>query len=313
MAKRKIVAFIDILGFKFLVKQWQSDRAIGSKIDKALRESIEWIGGKDALQKDNKEHWQVRFFSDSIIITVPYNELGIINLIKGICCFQRQMFDSGILIRGAISYGEHLEKEFATLSPALIEAYELESEKAIYSRILISNKLLRMINTITDSDSRKEIKEYLITDDKKQTFLCYLIFEEDDPWFMGEVFYINHKRKILSELKNASTSFTVKEKYYWLAAFHNWCLRTTAEKLKQSDMMTEDTVWDFGGIFIKEIEIKQNYTFDSLLWSDISFNKQDHEPIWGSPENSDWIKEWPGKHTDDDEEESDREEDNYLA
>lgn len=317
-AEIRIVAYIDILGYKNFVNEWLVDDDLAIKIESTLTKAIEWVGGEKALLRSKENDWKVKFFSDSIIISVQNNALGILNIVQGLSSFQRQMIDSGFLIRGAITIGKHLESKLSLLSQALVEAYELESHLAVFPRILISNKLLEEIEKIEDDEFRKEIREYIIIDNNKTCFLCYLIFEEDDPWFTGEKFYEDHKKIIEKALTNPNYSVIVKKKYSWLALFHNWCLRTTTERLKKGGVLDQDNVWNFTDLIIKEIPYKNKITFNSMLWIDKSFKRSDFnnfyfidDEYYSNCRNIDWIKEWPDVSSEDDEEEPDMEEENY--
>ena len=91
----------------------------------------------------------IKFFSDTLIITYPLQPEKTLNfgtLIQGVLPFinlialRALMF--GLLLRGAMTIGRFFEEDGVVLGSALNHAQELESNVAIYPRIVISNEIL---------------------------------------------------------------------------------------------------------------------------------------------------------------------------
>ena len=87
-----------------------------------------------------------------------------------------------------------------------------------------------------------------------------------------------------------------------MARFHDWSLRNTAQILKKSSSLSEEDVWSFSSLLINlPVDIG---VFTSLLWKDRSFTKpSDNKDEIGV----NWIKQWPGASSEDDEMEPDDE------
>lgn len=127
--EEKFVAFIDVLGFKELVF---------SNANTKLFEYFEIILNERSRLKNLGSEIQSTLISDSIIISTALTNQGlhdIISIVKGI---QSKLLLKGILLRGAISFGEIYidEENNVVVGKALIKAYELE-KKAIYPRVII--------------------------------------------------------------------------------------------------------------------------------------------------------------------------------
>lgn len=70
----------------------------------------------------------------------------ILNIIGILQDFAYKMLCHGFLVRGAITSGKLFHERGVVLGPALIEAYELESKRAIIPRILITDEIIRKFN-----------------------------------------------------------------------------------------------------------------------------------------------------------------------
>ena len=163
----KIVAFVDILGFKQIIRESESNYSKLNVIYEALnflknaKQANNWglkyIEIEEDAQKKGVENFDIAgithcsCFSDTIVVSVTANE-GRINeivstLIANLAYIGAKFISEGILLRGAITIGNlvHNEDE-VVMGQALIEAYELENGVAKYPRIIISNKLLSKLN-----------------------------------------------------------------------------------------------------------------------------------------------------------------------
>ena len=130
----RLVAFIDVLGFKNLVYSETNDR-IESYYDLVLSSF------KEAVEKRGFEFLLI---SDSIVIYCENSKINLHEMIKMINIFQSVLIGNKILIRGAISHG-HLfvnKSQNIIVGPGLINAYNLES-KAVFPRVIIDRTLIK--------------------------------------------------------------------------------------------------------------------------------------------------------------------------
>lgn len=165
--ENRIVAFIDILGFKELVRKSESNLELIETLNNILQylktweRPIQWslyfveieeLTQKKGVEKFNlKDRTNVTTFSDSIVVSVKIGEDNInemlSSLIANLSYMGSELMKNGILIRGAITIGKLIHNDNGTVfGTALIEAYELEYKCSKYPRIIISNKLVRRLN-----------------------------------------------------------------------------------------------------------------------------------------------------------------------
>ncbi len=164
--EKRLVAFIDILGFKKIVKQSEKDvskvELIYSVLDYLKNREVpdNWdlrlVEIEEDAQKRGVENFEIRdktnitAFSDSIVVSVKVedniNEMAS-TLIINLACIGAILLEKGILFRGGLTVGNLIHKENGTVfGQGLIEAYKLESNTAKYPRIILSDKLLKELN-----------------------------------------------------------------------------------------------------------------------------------------------------------------------
>ena len=192
--------------------------------------------------------------------------------------------------------GKHFESAYTLLSDALVDAHELESVHAITPRILLSSRILLEVDSVQDDEVRKELKELISIDADGLAFLNYMVFQSEDEWLGGHAFYVKQRDLLTSTCREGHLPASIREKYVWMAMFHNWCVRETAHILKSSGTMTEDDVWSFPALLVKSVTKWRKFV--SALWLDRAFEGLDYAGRHGGV---DWLKEWPGAHTEDDE------------
>lgn len=137
--ERKIILFIDILGFKNLVfeEQERGPQFILNKILKHLSEDYH----KDHLiknfvaticpasQKQNPDlSYQSFQISDSFIATADPSPVGVVNLVNIARYIQLKTFNKGLLVRGAIHCGPVYHTPNQIFGPAYQEALTREKE-----------------------------------------------------------------------------------------------------------------------------------------------------------------------------------------
>jgi hypothetical protein len=129
----------------------------------------------------------------------------------------------GFLVRGGIAFGEiHMAPNVA-FGPALIEAVELEKE-ADTPRVLLSDQAVSLQRKVMRSyaEGAAPQRYEMAVDSDNKVFVDYLHFwaqEEHDPEVFRHVFKA-HRDRTKQGLEHPSPR--VRNKYAWLAAYHNW-------------------------------------------------------------------------------------------
>lgn len=245
------VAFLDMLGFRSKVMESQHD----SETLEILLDSLKICGG---FQNEGKKATnnlgeirtisiQSRFFSDSIVFFLKEKPEDIAQLFLIIRYLQDRLWEKDICLRGAITVGDmywpdtvHNQKN-VTLGPAILEAHKLESQIAIYPRILISRSLKEYIE---NKDVKAwpfgrtgQLSKYIKQDKDREYFLDMLNcnvtraidekLEEDDNTF--SVVWTESSgskrdeilRKIDEIIKEniSSEDEKIRQKYGWLKSY----------------------------------------------------------------------------------------------
>ncbi|OPX86349.1 MAG: hypothetical protein A4E53_03260 [Pelotomaculum sp. PtaB.Bin104] len=145
--RERVVAFLDILGFKQKVNESSSSQETTVRICSALnfltydyKQYNSFCSSTEAFVKSGR---RVTAFSDSIIISYPKNEETMIFLVLDVMLLQAHLADLGFMLRGGIALGQVFHSGNIAFGPALIRAYELESKAAIYPRVILEKKYLQ--------------------------------------------------------------------------------------------------------------------------------------------------------------------------
>lgn len=143
----RIVAFIDILGFKNLIngtidiKGHCIEKNIDLIFDTLL--DIRDFLDIDQPEKYPEESTQITQFSDSIVISFRVNEKGgvyqTLNILQMLII---KLIFRQIIIRGGIAFGPLIHNEKTVFGPGLNTAYEMESKAALFPRVILDKSIL---------------------------------------------------------------------------------------------------------------------------------------------------------------------------
>lgn len=184
--KRKIVAFIDVLGFSNLVFNFsitQLDSYFGF-----LQQKLKGVSKYKGIN--------TFYISDSIILITDDNLRGCIKLFELIHIIQSSLLEINILVRGAITIGDIYlnKKDNIIVGPALINAYLLEKE-AKFPRILIDRQIIKHYNF-------KSTVEFLTYFNISSLLEHTEIAKEDSD----NCIYINYLSHLFSRIQNYSSN-----------------------------------------------------------------------------------------------------------
>lgn len=144
--QKRFVAFLDVLGFKELVKNSsQANRERIQSYFDAVNDVIAYL-----IQIPAKQGIGSIVISDSVILTVecPKNNDDAIYNLQQLCIavgiFQQVMAEQGIWIRGAITCGDSYfsDNPVQIVGPAYVKAYLLEESLSIYPRVILDTAII---------------------------------------------------------------------------------------------------------------------------------------------------------------------------
>ena len=202
----KLVAFIDILGFRNYVQQ-PPDKIKHTihVINDVLSHAI------NIVRTNNRENiFSIKLFSDCVCISSNLDNIQ--EFLYELAYIQCWFSMHGIFLRGALSKGLHYENDNIIFSQGLIKAYEHE-QNAIYPRIVIERETIQMINSQSTT--------YVMKAPDRTSFVDYLNFIYEEGNSNAEDILALHKNSILNQVREHADNIRILEKYRWLTEYHN--------------------------------------------------------------------------------------------
>lgn len=201
-----VVSFIDILGFSSIVE---------NDARKLEPKNLERINdGLNEIRQTSKDFGiEIILFSDSIVLSTALDNSAILNIFKSSIKIQRSLLTKNILTRGGLAFGKHHQDEKTLYSEALIKAYNLETKRAKFPRIIIDPDLLDWVTNDRDTTANQvqEIHEISLCDKDGEIFLDYLSPD-----------ILQYSLSILNTANSTTKSPGILEKYQWLDSYHNF-------------------------------------------------------------------------------------------
>jgi hypothetical protein len=246
--ERRLIAFIDILGFKDIVKQSETNSSKIELIYSVLEYLKDWEGSKkwdlkfleieeDAQKKgvrkfDLRGKTNTTSFSDSIVVSVKVdkdvNEMAS-TLIVNLAYLGTVLLEKGILLRGGLTIGNIIHIDNGTVfGQGLIDAFMLETRSAKYPRIVLSDKLLNELNyPLHTKKNRYPYHQYLARfDDGCVGFHQLIYYQVIQSWtemtpelLTGSLRSV--RKVIVSGLDSSFEKPEVFEKFKWLKDQYN--------------------------------------------------------------------------------------------
>lgn len=224
---KRIVAFIDVLGFKNLVLSPHSDR-IERYFNLLLSKFSE-----AAVQK-NMEYLLI---SDSIVIYCDNTKDNLQNIIKLVSVLQSKLLIEGILIRGSISSGDlYVDKENNIIvGPGLVNSYTLESI-AKYPRVIIDRRLIKEhfdSTTIAIESTTSGSRPHLTTAPHNGGMADYAYIHYGRT--LSNTTAWKHYEEVINLFKREFYKNEHIEKFEWLRKYLKSSLRDSIEYFQQKE------------------------------------------------------------------------------
>lgn len=216
--EERIIAFIDILGFREHINKTIIDPEYFIKIKDALDFIETYSKNDDTIHNlDGKE---ITIFSDSIVISYPFHALlDAYPLLLEVADIQLTMMEKGILMRGGITYGKLVHQGKVVFGPAMIEAYELETTAAIYPRVVVDEKIFMMTQdngTHTASEQNDYVHSMLHRDQDGQLYVDFLNQHDQVDDFERYISAMFTLKEVINVELSAFPKSSVKMKYEWI-------------------------------------------------------------------------------------------------
>lgn len=261
--EKRLIAFIDLLGFKNAVYKTGDGTREGYNIKNNIDKIMNFNDGvytlnKLIIKKAKKVNLQTKksrpltkahitFFSDSMIISTPVieevnKEDGYYEeFLKTIVRLSNEYVKQGFLARGGITFGKLCHTGNICYGPAMNNAYILESQDAKFPRILIdkfAEKELLAKNTA-------QYSEYIKSDETDgRSFLDYLKKTKDINYYGDKEGYYELlkgiKQMIGSKFRNNNDEDIEKrilEKYEWYKEYYNDTIKKVLCQEQQDEFL----------------------------------------------------------------------------
>lgn len=244
--EQRLCAFVDILGFLDLVQRSVDHPALQGQIRQLLREVVlarpvwERDSPVDVVEARLKRQGVAdpraeaerlvneygaaergSSFSDSLVLSATLNDRAITGLVTSLLFLSRGLAEFGKYARGAVSLGLLCHEQDLCFGPALIAAYDLEKNVAVYPRVVFSPEAYAAVANV-NLPSVGPLAPYLREDVDGQRFLDFLNQAALD---LAGPFRADQMREIRSELDRQLSSSNaqpqVRKKLLWLAHYFN--------------------------------------------------------------------------------------------
>jgi hypothetical protein len=214
----RVVAFIDILGFRSHIEKSEKDENEFAKIFLATH----FMKSEETRKINNDNNYRkATSFSDNIVISYPldYNMDIVIDIIE----LQILLTNHGFLLRGGIACGKLYHDESVVFGKAMIDAYELESNIAKYPRIVLSENYYDLLCNYKSNSNL--MNTYLIKDIDGFHYLNFLHLnnkhnQNERQDIIASI--VKMERQIDDTLANNKKA-DIRAKMYWLKNYINMC------------------------------------------------------------------------------------------
>jgi hypothetical protein len=229
--KKYFIAYFDILGFENFINQ--DDKYKDLKLLYTINDIIanSRMMASYFTKADNLKEIKLKVFSDNFLYCTEENYLALISLVS---CLQSAFITCNLIIRGSLCYGDLVFNNEFLYGKGLINAYKIESEIAIFPRIVIDESFFigaqKMANQIYKKDlSRNELLDtldnFFCTDFDNNKFINYLgaVDNLTIDKTSGSYGFIEVLKDHAITIKNGllSSDKKVLQKYQWCKTYHN--------------------------------------------------------------------------------------------
>lgn len=229
----RLVAFLDVLGFKELLDDKKRIELYFNKIIKILR-TLKTVEGKSEIE--------YALISDSVVLSFPFrNRLQNLNeFLTALGRIQAELCLENIWLRGAVTIGsikmQRIGGNQVVFGKGLSEAYIMESKHAKYPRILIDPKIIKrlkrtrekLMNELASMNTNSIFFKSILFDPSVRSYFSEkdvpgAIIANDGVWINFFEYVRSNKikfNKFIEDLKeNLYLGQEHYEKYKWLQSY----------------------------------------------------------------------------------------------
>lgn len=176
--EERIVAFVDILGFSNLIKEYDKEHKdeVLNNLHDAVHSSVQILQHSFPATNDISRQWdvkkylEVKLFSDCLCISTPvqHESLNFYYHFRFfymyLATYQVVLMEKGYFVRGGMTIGSYYSDDLMIFSGGLVEAYELEHTHANTPRILVAEKVLEPLKPFMSTENSVAINRMIAID-----------------------------------------------------------------------------------------------------------------------------------------------------
>ena len=234
--QESFLIFIDILGYQSLTREAKTladQHAMLGRLHSALSRHVPVLSRDD--DPDFPPWYASRVFTDNIVLARPIlgpggegeSELGNMMLDAGL--YQFNLALEGFYVRGGIAVGPAYVDENVVFGPALIEAHDIEQERAVFPRIVLSDGareyVKKHVSYYAGGATAAPHNNELLVDDDGEWFVNYVDAArgDNDPDLLPdyERFVIKHRDSAVEQIETSRGNRWVLDKSRWVGRYHN--------------------------------------------------------------------------------------------
>lgn len=228
--ENRIVAFIDLLGFK---------EAVYTKQCEDIHRAIECFHAVAKKKQTYTKTRHVTQFSDSIVISALATEpSAVFFLLIDIQYMIGDLIQHGFLCRGGICLGDLLHNSKYLFGSGIIKAYQMENSKASFPRVIVDNDVILLAKKYHAPQNRPNeeteyVKRIISCDNDGYFFIDY--FESYVKQF-AYIQNVSHYLIMLEEfIRKMAGNEKLESKKNWLIQKYNTLLEQLKKGLPYSD------------------------------------------------------------------------------
>ncbi|TCP99550.1 hypothetical protein C8J46_103438 [Sphingomonas sp. PP-F2F-A104-K0414] len=256
-----IVSFIDILGFRALLATRSA-----SEIQEVILNLREITASEEPPARRMKEvRLTSRAFADSVsdavvrvrVYDTQFADGAFFQELLDLLHIQLQCVGTGVLIRAGVAIGDvHVgpNGKGPVFGPAMVRAFEIESEEAIFPRIVLDEDAYQLF--LTDARLRNDgheleeevgyVDKLLRRGEDGTRFVDYLAASESEfDDFAGYLTFLDNHAAMVRNNLVAKLKPAVRRKYAWLARYHNDVIDTLTDEFENG----RRSAGDFGASY----------------------------------------------------------------
>lgn len=236
--RKCLVVWIDLLGFKHQLLAAKTPEQFLTAY-RRVREVQEEFEKPSATTEPDQEETNMSLgkrvvaISDGLLIAldlepgewsqISTNAARAASFLDDVRLAQARLASTSNFVRGAMALGNFWFQDDILLSPALVEAYENESTKAIQPVVIMERNLAEALRAASHPDDKALLKDYFrdcewMGDEDREKFVM-LDFMPAFGYDDNPVRWLEHYSKVLRKAHDTASDDHVRNKYAWLCKY----------------------------------------------------------------------------------------------